>query len=323
MRTRFSTDVLPAHLPQAARIRALAEAMEEQRISFEVSGPEHDFYARFNGVSVGGVDLAVTSASGLYVRRSRNQIAADKNDGLCVFINPSDRLLLVEQEGKQIMLARGEMVVFDQGTPNFTAAPGGGDAVVITIPRRSLDNRLACAEARLMTKVEAGTVPMILLQKYAEAVVAGPDILDGPTAQAVGAHLAELFLLGIGAQDVGDAGALRRASVRAARLSAIHREIDRRAAEPGLGAAEIGRALGISARSVQLILQESGMRLSEEITARRLERSRALLCDPGLRHQSVVDIALACGFNDVSTFYRAFRGRYGCSPRDMREVGTR
>ncbi|MBV9347498.1 MAG: helix-turn-helix domain-containing protein, partial [Pseudolabrys sp.] len=33
---------------------------------------------------------------------------------------------------------------------------------------------------------------------------------------------------------------------------------------------------------------------------------------------SVSDIAYQCGFSDLSTFYRAFKRRYGMTPTDLR-----
>jgi AraC-like DNA-binding protein len=35
----------------------------------------------------------------------------------------------------------------------------------------------------------------------------------------------------------------------------------------------------------------------------------------------IIDIALACGFADISYFNRAFRARYGVTPSDVRNGG--
>jgi AraC-like DNA-binding protein len=40
--------------------------------------------------------------------------------------------------------------------------------------------------------------------------------------------------------------------------------------------------------------------------------------DPRARHRAIGDIALDCGFGDISYFNRAFRRRYGASPSEIR-----
>jgi len=49
-----------------------------------------------------------------------------------------------------------------------------------------------------------------------------------------------------------------------------------------------------------------------------LDAARRDLCDPGLAASSVSRIAFSWGFNDAAHFSRAFRARFGCSPRELR-----
>ena len=53
------------------------------------------------------------------------------------------------------------------------------------------------------------------------------------------------------------------------------------------------------------------------ISQRRLFRARQLLYEG----QPPTDVARACGYGDYSVFYRAFRERYGVSPRQLRPRG--
>jgi AraC family transcriptional regulator len=54
------------------------------------------------------------------------------------------------------------------------------------------------------------------------------------------------------------------------------------------------------------------------LRARLREAARRLTSEPG----KVVDIALDCGFGDVSNFNRAFRAEFGASPRTFRFPGA-
>jgi AraC-like DNA-binding protein len=68
-----------------------------------------------------------------------------------------------------------------------------------------------------------------------------------------------------------------------------------------------------------LVFESEPQTLNQYIWARRLERSRQELENPAQRGQTITQIALAWGFSNVSHFSRAFRERYECSPREVRE----
>ncbi|MBL8942370.1 MAG: helix-turn-helix domain-containing protein [Myxococcales bacterium] len=52
--------------------------------------------------------------------------------------------------------------------------------------------------------------------------------------------------------------------------------------------------------------------------AARLDRCRAQLLDPAHAHRSISEIAFALGFTSAAHFSRAFRARFGRSPRTLR-----
>jgi AraC-like DNA-binding protein len=76
-------------------------------------------------------------------------------------------------------------------------------------------------------------------------------------------------------------------------------------------------ALGVSARYLQMVFAEVGTTPSRYLIARRLDAAATRLrrFDKAC---SVTDIALECGFNDLSYFSRAFRRRFGVSARAYR-----
>lgn len=80
--------------------------------------------------------------------------------------------------------------------------------------------------------------------------------------------------------------------------------IDARIDNPALTPKEAARALGTSVRGVHGLLAR-----------RRLQRAQELLEQPGL---SVVDVAFACGFNNIATFYRQHAAAFGTSPAARR-----
>jgi AraC family transcriptional regulator, positive regulator of tynA and feaB len=88
--------------------------------------------------------------------------------------------------------------------------------------------------------------------------------------------------------------------------------IDDRLADTGFTSADLPVALGVSARYLQMVFAEVGTTPSRFLIARRLDVAAARLRRLD-RPCSVTDVALECGFNDLSYFSRAFRRRFGLS----------
>ncbi|WP_209023621.1 helix-turn-helix transcriptional regulator [Sphingopyxis italica] len=70
-----------------------------------------------------------------------------------------------------------------------------------------------------------------------------------------------------------------------------------------------------SRASLYRLFEQRGLSVGEHIRAVRLNHGRALLRDPRL---GIGDIALRCGYDDLSAFGKAFRRRFGMTPRDWR-----
>lgn len=93
--------------------------------------------------------------------------------------------------------------------------------------------------------------------------------------------------------------------------------IDSQLHEPGLQSAGVAEALGVSERYLQMVFAEVGTTPSRFLLARRLEAAAARLRRLD-RPCSVTEVALGCGFSDLSYFSRVFRSRFGVSARSYR-----
>ncbi len=107
--------------------------------------------------------------------------------------------------------------------------------------------------------------------------------------------------------------------LRRRRVDLIRDYVDQNLANPDLDAPGTARTLGMSVRSLHLALADSGESFGQLLQRRRLETCCALLSRPDAG-TSVADIAFGCGFNSLSSFYRAFRRLRGACPRDLRSA---
>jgi AraC-like DNA-binding protein len=131
------------------------------------------------------------------------------------------------------------------------------------------------------------------------------------------AHVYDIVSLLLGAKDDARHLAQQR-GVRAARLAAILREIERSCGDPGLSAITVALLLGVTPRYVHVLLEESGKSFTHHVLERRLEKAATLLRDPLWRHRKIADIAAETGFADLSHFNRSFRRHFGATPSDLR-----
>jgi AraC-like DNA-binding protein len=85
-----------------------------------------------------------------------------------------------------------------------------------------------------------------------------------------------------------------------------------------LSLGEIATELGLCKNTLSSIFKEGyGMKLSDYFLQRRMELARKLLRE---RKRSVLEVALEVGYNNQSSFGRAYRQYYNCTPNQDRRA---
>jgi AraC family transcriptional regulator, positive regulator of tynA and feaB len=118
------------------------------------------------------------------------------------------------------------------------------------------------------------------------------------------------------------ARAVRPPTPRERRRGEVLKHADAHLLEANLTARRIASDLGISARCVQIIFASMGTTPSAYIQSRRLDHAAAQLVQ-ARRAAPITEIAFDSGFNDLSTFCRLFRRKFGVAPRDYRAGARR
>lgn len=97
-------------------------------------------------------------------------------------------------------------------------------------------------------------------------------------------------------------------------LDFVSRQISNTELSPQVAASN----LGISTRYVHKLFAARGTTFGSYVTSKRLEHVRRDLTSPSCRHQPISVLAYRWGFNDLSTFNRSFKQRYGMTPTQYR-----
>jgi acetamidase/formamidase/AraC-like DNA-binding protein len=108
-------------------------------------------------------------------------------------------------------------------------------------------------------------------------------------------------------------------ATQAAILHRLCQTVERKLGDPDLTPARVAELEGISERYVQKLFEGSGSSFTHYLRERRLQRTSAELSSPAEAHHSISEIAYRNGFNDSAHFSRAFRHRFGLSPREFRQ----
>jgi AraC-like DNA-binding protein len=115
--------------------------------------------------------------------------------------------------------------------------------------------------------------------------------------------------------EAADAAPKREAKMRLLKRSALNRLRD-----PELSPQRLSDETGISVRTVHRLFHFSGVSFRDWLRERRLERCWEELTEATSPRRSVADVAYRWGFNDLTTFNRSFRLKYGICPTMARSV---
>ena len=310
---RWTTDAVPAAERFGYWQRAVCEGLVGAETESPVSGP---FVARMAASRAADYGFATWAASGHGVVRSPRLA---HRDGAPFFVS-----LQLEGESRYganpyaagaVAVRRGEIAILNTGRPFRVVFPGAVSRVVAIVPRPLLRARVPWCEDIGTMKLDNEAPAAEPLRAHLFAAGRTLAALDARTAGAFLDNLVNLLALML-APAAAPADALRRA-----RRDALAAYVARNASNPALAPRHAADALGISPRLVHRLFAERGTSFGRFLLACRLDACRRSLDDPSHSGRAISDVAFAAGFNELSHFSRAFKARFGVSPRHCRRRG--
>jgi AraC-like DNA-binding protein len=309
---RFSTDDLPAkdRLPHWREFFGRGIA----RLDIE---PLTDTPFRSTATFTGLPDLRMMSidAPGAEYRRTPKLLADGADDTLLTVIRSGAGV--VAQCGRRAEITQGDAIVMSCGEVGSMRFPQATQFLTLRMPLRRLKPAAPNIEDRIAERIPRDNPALRLLTSYVEVWQQGELATTPELARVFASHIHDLFALVVGA-GAGAAEMAAQGGGRAARLALVRPQIDNGVADPDFSLPVLARRIGASPRYVQMLLEEADSSFVKEVTDRRLQRARDLLCSLRHRHLCVIDIACECGFSSVAHFHRLFRRRYDATPGDWR-----
>lgn len=228
------------------------------------------------------------------------------------FLFQEEGVATIRQAGIEHDLQAGQWCVLRKDIHFEIEAPAHSRQLCITIPCGVVPNpRRGIGWWRRPRNFLRG--PAQILHASASASVLSGGSLSQEDCEDLGGQIARMIHITIRAEHADEV-----LDVREARRRAILEFIDRKLDDPELGVGMIAREFNCSSRTIHKLFEGEASTIARTIWDRRLERCREEMIDAAVANRSITEIAHFWGFSDSQHFSRAFKLRFGATPRDYR-----
>ena len=216
------------------------------------------------------------------------------------------------QGGRSTLTTQGDIVVIDSAQPaKVVMAPSPFDALVITIPRSDIASACRGSDGLVNALLQRDRTPlrncMHLIAK--RMISASPEEIASLYDATVSLLPLEACCFEKDEPESGEKHFL---------LRAILEYIDQNISDGELSPNKVAAKFSISTRYVHKLFIAAGVTFSSYATTRRLEYIGRDLLSSACSRPPISSVAYRWGFNDLSSFNRAFRCRFGCTPSEFR-----
>lgn len=280
---------------------------------FDATAPGNldGFFGRIASHNLIDLEFAEVSTNAASLRKSPGDVRAEDARYYFLIYQHSGSAVLA-QRGREAVLHPGDTALIDSRCESEFRYLGGMRHVSLHLPCDELDRRLKGARARVCETL-GGAEPLGgILGQFIRQISAKHALFDVHEGGAMKDAL--LALIAPLAEDRESVGGSLRDYARV--VSHVDAHLMDELSPEG-----IGRALGLSVRSLYRLFEERDKSLNETIREARLRRCVEQLRAASHSHESLTAIAFRWGFKDSAHFSRSFRLRFGMTPRDYRRLG--
>jgi AraC-like DNA-binding protein len=307
----LTTDAVDAR----ERLAYWNEAVSDAYVRLDTTAPGRDVVGEIRVDSLATLELSRVTATAQHVRRTPSLIAAAAEDYFLVSIQ-TDGVGSVTQDGRTAVLKPGDFALYDSTRPYELRFDGPFQQYVLMLPGPTLRSQLRTAPDLTARGVRSSRGAGHLMIEMIRTLAADIAVLEPAAAAAVAQSVEHIVVAGL--SSLAPDAPLPEPEL-AARREQVKGCARTRLRDPGLTVAAIAAQLHTSASTLHRAFAGEPCSIAEWIWARRLDAVRADLCDPALRHRTISDLAFSWGFVDASHFSRAFKARFGCTARDVRQ----
>jgi AraC family transcriptional activator of tynA and feaB len=304
-----------AQQPRKNPFETFKELMERfpVRSSYGYKGND-PFFSRWVSARAGSGVAIRWSCAAHSTTRSENDVADSAASGYGLFYVASGGVQVV-QRGQEIEAEPGKAIIYDLDAPCQVNMREGRtrDFTFVSIPRE-VPGMLGVAgnvDPLVLNKLR---IPLLSCIQYLSQVLSAKRGYELDHVYKACASLVSAELISAQQDDSSHARSSRASTALLRRMLAI---VEREPGNAELSPEWLAQRFGISVRYVHKLFARDGLTCRAHINEVRLENARRdLASSPGRIH--LATLAYRWGFSDPSSFGRAFRNRFGCSPGKFR-----
>ncbi|MBZ6078223.1 helix-turn-helix domain-containing protein [Microvirga puerhi] len=287
------------------------EAVCQAVLNVSTEAPCAGFRASISGHSLDGLRFACFAADAHEIVRSRSHIARSVDEHYLVSFQIHGRSQ-ISQADEAFILEPGEIAILDGQRPFRVSFPTQVQRVLAVMPRTLLERRAPWLRKGTIRKIGSDSPYADLARRHLLQLALREETPDTSEASLLTENLCNLLALAT-ARDPGSSE--RLADIQHQQVLAFCQQ---HLADPNLAPAMVAAHCRISVRTVHLRFERIGQSFGRWVVENRLEACRRDLRDPLQSSCGISEIAYRWGFSDLSHFNRAFRNRFGMTPREWR-----
>lgn len=277
----------------------------------------------FDGVitnwRLGQVSLSRLTSDALLYRRLPRHFREPGPEEFLITIPARSEVRFI-QGGKDIRANPGAYFIERSHEPYEFSHADPADLWVMKISSEMLGGRIRSPDRFCSLEFDATNGASGFFVDMVHLIPARYDTMTEETRATVGRQLADLLALAMQADDRVMMSSV--SSVRAGHLARIEGFVRRHLDDPDLGPEAVAAGCGISVRYLHEVLRDTDTTLGAWVRDMRLVAAQEDLANPADR-RPIGEIAWARGFPDQAQFSRAFRARFGMSPKEARMAAHR
>lgn len=311
-------------VPKAAQFARWRELICE---AFLALTPESDLRDGFAGTvaqrQLSELSIARITSQRQQVRRTSRDIDRSAYQGYYINLQVRGSSLMT-QDGRSTVLRPGDIAIVDTTRPfafdfrdDFQQLSLFAPKELLTLGSGMAATGTGTDAAPVTTATRVGTAagPGAAVRHALLSLTHG-DLAED-TAARLAAHACGILAIALDQRTEPHPWStpLRQDRLHAAALA----DIDEHLTDADLSAAAVATRLGVSVRLLYAVFAGRRHSFAAEVRRRRLDLAWRDLQDPVHAHLCVIDVAVAAGFADVTSFHRAFRREYGRTPAQVRK----
>lgn len=224
------------------------------------------------------------------------------------------------QGDREVSLQPGDIAIFDAAKPYHFVIETSFVQTVVRVHREDLAKRLPNIHDFTARRIPGGKGAGRIASTHIREVYNQLDDISPENARMVQRNLLDIVACAVSDPEP--------------RLSPMFREhqhlllqrimwfVEENLFNDDLTCESVARAVGISERYLRKLCSTCGYSLSERILNRRLEEASQRLSYANAVKAPITSIAYDCGFKDTAHFSRAFKAKFGMTPRDFRNCSA-